>query len=142
MDQQGRVLVVDDQPVNVKMICRILRDEYELATAENGLQCLDRVDEFKPQVVLLDIVMPELDGYEACRRIKSAKGPTFRQVILVSAKGTLADRLRGYKAMADDYIIKPFASDELLAKVQAQFRFYDEHRHRCEAAGIWDAHPG
>ena len=122
MDQRGRVLIVDDNEMNVDVLCRILRKEYELETAATGEECLVTLPAFKPQLVLLDIMMPGIDGYETCRQIKSGPLGDFVQVILVSGKGTTADRVRGYEALADDYVVKPFDHEELRSKVRAHFR--------------------
>lgn len=127
MDQRGRILIVDDNAVNREILCKILRRDYDLSTAENGLQCFHRLAEFQPQLVLLDIMMPGIDGYEVCRQIKLQKGDRFLQVILVSGKGSVAERLRGYESLADDYLIKPFEHAELRAKVQVQFRMWNEY---------------
>lgn len=70
VNQRGRILIVDDNAMNRDILCRILRKEYELDTAENGDECLRKLPEFQPQLVLLDIMMPGIDGYEVCRRIK------------------------------------------------------------------------
>ena len=123
MEQHGRVLIVDDNAMNVDVLRRILRKEYELDIAANGDECLAKVSSFKPQLVLLDIMMPGIDGYETCRRIKSkVRWATPCRSFLVSGKGTTADRVHGYEAQADDYVVKPFDHDELLSKVRAHFR--------------------
>lgn len=122
MDSQQRILIVDDNATNVDILCRILRKKYALATASNGEECLAKIPAFKPHLILLDIMMPGIDGYETCRRIKGCEWGESVQVILVSGKVTVADRVRGYEAMADDYIVKPFDHDELLSKVQVHFR--------------------
>ena len=70
MDPKGRILIVDDNATNVDILRRILRKEYDLETAANGEECLAKIPAFKPQLVLLDIMMPGIDGYETCRRIK------------------------------------------------------------------------
>jgi DNA-binding response OmpR family regulator len=79
-------------------------------------------------LVLLDIMMPGMDGYEVCRRIKSAAIGEFVQVILVSGKGSTAERVKGYEAQADDYVVKPFDHEELLSKVRVQFRLWHAQR--------------
>jgi diguanylate cyclase len=122
MRQHGRVLIVDDNAMNVDVLRRILRKDYELDTAASGDECLAKLSPFKPQLVLLDIMMPGMNGYETCRRIKSSPLGDSVQVILVSGKGTTADRVHGYEALADDYIVKPFDHAELLFKVRAYFR--------------------
>jgi DNA-binding response OmpR family regulator len=123
--QRGRVLIVDDNAMNVDVLRRILRKEFELETAASGRECLAKLPVFHPHLILLDIMMPGLDGYETCRRIKSSVTGDSVQVILVSGKGTAADRVRGYEAQADDYVVKPFDHDELLCKVRAFFRRRD-----------------
>ena len=122
MVRHGRVLIVDDNAMNVDVLRRILRKEYELDAAVSGDECLAKLSAFKPQLVLLDIMMPGMDGYETCQRIKSSPLGDSIQVILVSGKGTTADRVRGYEAQADDYVVKPFDHGEMLSKVRAHFR--------------------
>ncbi|MBN2477497.1 MAG: response regulator [Pirellulales bacterium] len=117
-----RILIVDDCTVNVEILHELLRDDYDLATAESGEDCLKKLRHFSPDLVLLDIMMPGLDGYEVCRRIKASPSGDFTQVILVSGKASARERVQGYQAGADDYIVKPFDHDELLAKVRLQFR--------------------
>lgn len=128
MTQRGRILIVDDNATNVDILRRLLRNDYELATAASGEECLATVPVFKPQLILLDIMMPGIDGYEACRRIKSSAVGEFVQVILVSGKGSPGERVKGYEAEADDYIVKPFDHDELVSKVRVQFRLWEAQR--------------
>ena len=122
MDSKGRILIVDDNAMNVDILRRILRKEYDLETAANGADCLAKIPAFQPQLVLLDIMMPGIDGYETCRRIKSSAVGPFVQVILVSGKGSTAERLQGYAAQADDYVVKPFDHDEMLSKARVHLR--------------------
>ena len=107
---------------------RLLRKDFDLETAADGEECLTLVPTFKPQLVLLDVMMPGIDGYEACRQIKSSAIGDFVQVILVSGKGSVAERVTGYEAQADDYVVKPFDHEELLSKVRVQFRLWDAQR--------------
>ncbi|MEQ8786402.1 MAG: response regulator [Pirellulaceae bacterium] len=125
--QQQRVLVVDDSPLNRQLMIDALAPEYEVATAENGEQCLSRLAEFEPDVVLLDILMPGIDGYETCRRIKAGPYGAFTQVVMVSSRESTDSRLEGYKAFTDDYITKPFHAEELRWKVRVQFRLRNAH---------------
>ncbi len=120
--EKRRILIVDDSPVNVDILVELLEDEFELATAETGEDALRQLPSFAPDIVLLDIMMPGIDGYETCRRIKAGPLGPFTQVILVSGKGSTEERLEGYQAGADDYIVKPFDHDELLAKLAVQLR--------------------
>jgi DNA-binding response OmpR family regulator len=118
MERRKRVLIVDDNAMNVDVLHRILRKEFELDTATSGDECLAKLSTFKPQLVLLDIMMPGMDGYETCRRIKSGPSGDSVRVILVSGRGTAADRVHGYEALADDYVVKPFDHEELLHRVR------------------------
>jgi len=128
MEQRGRVLIVDDNAMNVDVLRRLLRKDFELETAASGEECLAKVSAFKPQLVLLDIMMPGIDGYETCRRIKSSPIGGCVQVILVSGKGSTGERVRGYEAQADDYVVKPFDHEELLSKVRVHFRLLEIQR--------------
>jgi putative two-component system response regulator len=122
MEEKSRILIVDDFPANVDILRRILRKEYELDTAASGDECLAKIATFKPHLVLLDIMMPGIDGYETCRRVKSSELRDFVQVILVSGKASTAERLHGYESQADDYVVKPFDHEELLSKVRVHVR--------------------
>jgi len=123
MDQ--RILIVDDSPTNVEILRELLYDHYELETAASGEECLQKLLTFSPDLVLLDVMMPGIDGYETCRRIKQSPCGNFTQVILVTGKATMSERLQGYEVGADDYVVKPFDHDEFLAKVRVQFRMRD-----------------
>ncbi len=116
---QHRILIVDDNPMNVSLLEDILGDEYEhIATAGSGEEALDVAERFHPTLILLDIMMPGIDGYETCQRIRANPMLRTTKVIMLSAKALLAERLHGYEVGADDYITKPFDEDELLAKVR------------------------
>lgn len=121
----NRILIVDDSRLNCRLLETLLRSEYELAFASTGEECLRVVTEFQPHVVLLDIVMPGIDGYETCSRIKSGDGIQIPQVILVSTRSSMPERLAGYEVKADDYVVKPFDPEELLAKVRVHMRLCD-----------------
>jgi two-component system, NtrC family, sensor kinase len=118
----GRILIVDDDAMCVNVLCRLLKKDYELETASTGNACLAKLITFRPHLVLLDIMMPGLNGHETCRRIKFGPLSDFVQVILISAKETITDRVRGNDVLADDRLVKPFDHQELLAKVRALFR--------------------
>jgi DNA-binding response OmpR family regulator len=121
MSATGRILIVDDDWRSIDILYRLLRDHYTLKTANTGNECLGLLEEFKPHLILLDIMMPGISGHETCRRIKfSPRGDSVR-IILVSAKETIVDRHRGSDVLADDYVMKPFDHDEMLAKIRAQF---------------------
>jgi DNA-binding response OmpR family regulator len=121
MNRNRRILIVDDDARSVDILCRLLRDKYVLKTAATGAQCLVELMDFRPRLVLLDIMMPGISGHETCRRIKfSPLGDSVR-IILVSAKETIVDHVRGSDALADDYVLKPFDHEEMRCKVRAQF---------------------
>ena len=120
MTERGRILVVDDEPAITDFIALGLHHEgYEVATAGDGHQGLRAVDEFKPDVVILDVMMPRLDGFELCRAIV---GEPRRGVIILSARDETTDRIHGLELGADDYLVKPFEFGELLARVKAVLR--------------------
>src|SRR6185369_4138543 len=117
------ILAVDDDPIMLDMYEAVLDDTYDLklvSSGENALEFLaanPRVD-----LVLLDIVMPGMDGYEICRRIRSDASFAHVKIILVSSKVKLEERLCGYEVGADDYITKPFEASELTAKLKVFLR--------------------
>jgi len=117
-----KILIVDDNEINVGILKELLEEQYVLATAANGQQCLEKINRFKPDIVLLDIIMPGMDGYETCRRIKSDPQSETTHIILLSSKTSVGSRLKGYEVGADDYITRPFDGDELLAKIKVQIR--------------------
>ena len=133
MVQRGRILIVDDNAMNVDVLCRILRKDYDLDIASDGATCLRKIPTFKPQLVLLDIMMPGINGYEVCRQIKASAVGDFTHVILISGKGTAAERVKGYEAQADDYVVKPFDHEELRSKVRVQFRLWEAQLQLTEA---------
>lgn len=115
-----RVLVVDDDAPSVKMISFLLREEgYEVNSADNGVAALDSIERETPDLVILDVMMPQMDGFEVCRRIRQKADVP---IIFLSAKGDTADRVAGLELGADDYLAKPFEPSELLARVKAVMR--------------------
>ncbi len=128
MNRRPRILAVDDDPMNRIVMMEHLEEDYDLAVVATGEECLSVISAFRPDIVLLDIMMPGLDGYETCRRIKRDLALRHTKVILVSAKAMLEERLEGYDAGADDYVTKPFSGDELRAKldVYLQLRSVEE----------------
>jgi DNA-binding response OmpR family regulator len=115
-----RVLVVDDDPPSVKMVAFLLQEEgYTVLTASNGQEALRKVEEESPDLVILDVMMPHMDGLEVCRRIRRTMN---LPIIILSAKGETADRVTGLELGADDYLAKPFEPAELLARVRAVLR--------------------
>ena len=120
MQRHNRILIVDDHPTNIAILEEILGDDYPLKTATCGEEAL--APDFQPALILLDIMMPGIGGYETCRRLRAH--PTLRhtKILMVSAKAMVAERLQGYEAGADEYITKPFDEEELAAKVRVYLR--------------------
>ena len=120
---KNRILVVDDDKSNCRLINRILAGhDYEMEFAYNGEDALDLLSDFEPDLIILDIAMPGIDGYEVCRRLKSDKKTSEIMVLLLSGKSALEERLKGYEVEADDYLIKPYDNEELRAKVRILVR--------------------
>lgn len=115
-----RILVVDDEPRYIRLVeANLITEGYEVLKAKNGQEAVSVVSDQRPDLVLLDIMMPVLDGFGACERIREfSKVP----IIVVTAKGEERDRVRGLDLGADDYIVKPFSATELLARVRSVLR--------------------
>ena len=118
MKEKDRILVVDDDPNNIAIIDELLAEDYDLRTATTGEQAVRIGLEFKPDVILLDIMMPGMNGYDVCRELRRHHEIEHSKIIMVSARAMASERLEGYEAGADDYITKPFDGDELLAKLR------------------------
>jgi len=115
-----RILVVDDDPMVATTIQRVLRPEgYEVDVVLGGQEAVDRVKQKRPDLVVLDVMMPGVDGFEVCRRLRAEDN---LPILLLTARGGTADRVRGLDTGADDYLVKPFAYAELLARVRALLR--------------------
>ncbi len=114
------ILIVDDDPEIVGFLKRgLIFEGYTVDSAKDGVEALAKVRDREPDLIILDIMMPELDGMEVCQRLRQASDVP---VLMLTAKGTVADRVAGLDSGADDYLIKPFAFDELLARVRALLR--------------------
>ena len=122
MANKTKILVVDDDPMNVKFLKEILSDEYNIIAALSGEEALEIIFDFMPEILLLDIMMPGIDGYEVCKKIRANEKLANIKILLVSAKAMLNEKLMGYEVGADDYITKPFEHEELLAKIKIFIR--------------------
>ncbi|MCP4691301.1 MAG: response regulator [Desulfobacterales bacterium] len=103
-----KVLIVDDMVSNISLLTNLLKEEYETFFAKNGVKALEIAEKKRPDCILLDIVMPEMDGYEVCRRIKENPDTRDIPVLFVSALGQNDDGAKGIETGAADYIVKPF----------------------------------
>ncbi|MDH3598348.1 MAG: response regulator [Candidatus Tectomicrobia bacterium] len=121
MAKEHRILIVDDHPINILLMEELLDDAYEVATATSGEEAMTLAADFVPDLILLDVMMPGIDGYETCRRLRAAPGLGPTKIIFVSAKSRSEDLAQGYAAGADDYITKPFENGNLLRKVNDSF---------------------
>jgi two-component system KDP operon response regulator KdpE len=117
---KARVLVVDDEPRYVRAISVNLEASgYQVLTAPDGTKAVEAAAAEAPDLILLDIRMPGMDGYDACRRIREFSSVP---IIMLTAKAEAADKVKGLDAGADDYVTKPFSADELMARVRAALR--------------------
>jgi diguanylate cyclase (GGDEF)-like protein len=126
MSDVGRILVIEDEP-RLRQILKIqletARDaRYDVRTAEDGLKGLEEVRRDPPDLILLDVMMPGMDGYDVCKRLKSDPLTSRIPIILLTAKSNYEDRLQGLEAFADDYITKPWEQPELLLRVRNQLK--------------------
>jgi two-component system response regulator MprA len=121
MAEQARILVVDDEPAVQSALSRALSlEHYDVAQAVDGVQALERLGNSVYEAVILDIAMPRMDGLEVCRRLR--EGGDTTPVLMLTARGEVDDRVAGLDVGADDYLVKPFALRELLARVRALLR--------------------
>lgn len=118
-----RILVVDDSAMNLKVVSASLAPAgYELVTAQNGREALERVETSQPDMIILDVQMPEMNGYEVCRRLRRIPAFSAKPIMMLTANNSLEERVHGLEAGADDYMSKPFETVELQARVKALLR--------------------
>ena len=131
------ILVVDDNPMNIRLLISMLEDEgYNVRPAPTGARALAVLEKHPVDLVLLDIRMPEMDGYEVCKRIKFQKETKHIPVIFVSALGETFDKLAAFSAGGIDYVTKPFEEKEVLARIQTQLALVEQQRRWQTLAGI------
>jgi len=120
MSEKRIVLIADDEPHILRSLGFVLaRAGYEILEARTGREALEIVEQRRPALVFLDIMMPELDGYEVCRQIKSSPELASTYVIMLTAKGLEDDRRDGLEAGADEYMTKPFSPSRAIERVEA-----------------------
>lgn len=117
--ERKKILIADDNENIREAMTYLLEDEgYELSLAKDGSDTLKKVREFRPDILFLDIMMPEINGYEVCRIIKNDPELKKTYVIILTAKGQVVEQERGREVGADEYIVKPFSPMEILVKIR------------------------
>lgn len=129
MSTKLKVLAIDDEPWNLEIIQHHLEEDYDLLTANSGAEGLSILEQQNDiGMVLLDVSMPDMDGYEACKKIRDNFAWANIPVIFISARGALEERMLGYKSGGDDYLVKPFECEELLAKITILHKYKEDKK--------------
>lgn len=122
---KAKILIVDDDPDLTNLVKTILEaEDYMVYAAESGEEALGEVPKVRPDLIILDIILPGIDGYDTCNILKTDDHTNFIPIIILSIKCSVKDRVVGLNKGADDYITKPFDPDELTARVEAVLRGY------------------
>ncbi|MBT9583920.1 response regulator [bacterium] len=125
----SRILLVEDEPGNIQAVSAILKEQgYQISVATSGLQALEVLKRVRPDLILLDVMMPGIDGFETCLRIKASTDWREIPIIFLTAKTETADIVRGFEVGAVDYVAKPFNAHELLARVYTHLALDQLHR--------------
>src|SRR5512134_3865355 len=129
-----RIMIVEDTPANIQILTGILKERgYQLSIATDGRRALEALERVRPDLILLDVMMPGMDGYETCRRIKSNAAWKDIPIIFLTAKSDTADIVTGFEAGAVDYVAKPFNAHELLARISTHLTIDQLRRSLAEA---------
>ena len=130
----ARILIVDDMPLNLKLLsAKLARDYYVVETAQNGAEAIEKSLSFHPDIILLDVMMPEMDGFEVCCKIKENPETTFIPVIMITALTDVENKVKGLEAGAEDFLTKPINDIALMARIRSSLRtktIMDEWRSR------------
>ena len=120
MERKSRILIVDDAEDTVELLKKRFRAEgYDTSEAYNGEEALQKVPEYNPDLVVLDVMMPKIDGYEVCQRLKADEKTKYIPVLMLTAKGEVEHKVKGLNIGADDYMAKPFDYKELSARIKS-----------------------
>ena len=134
----ARILIVDDVPANTRLLeAKLSAEYYQVDSARDGFQALEKARDWQPDLILLDVMMPGMDGFECCRRLKADPATLHTPIVMVTALGDRAERLSGLEAGADDFLTKPVEYETLMARVRSLVRLkrlLDEWRARGETA--------
>ena len=118
-----RILIVDDDPIIIQITAKVLSVAgYEVFKATSGPEALKQVDDIRPDLIILDVMMPEMNGYEVCRRLRSLTATARLPIMMLTAQESVEEKVRGFEAGADDYMTKPFQPPELQARVKVLLR--------------------
>ncbi|HEY2952663.1 MAG TPA: response regulator transcription factor [Verrucomicrobiae bacterium] len=139
MTSSPRILIIEDElPMRTALKDCLESEGYRVLTAANGEAGLERALQEKPDLILLDIMMPRLDGYAVCAELRRLSNPV--PILMLTAKGQVEDRVKGLDVGADDYLVKPFSTEELLARVRAMLRRSERHAKSLQTLTLGDVY--
>ncbi len=122
MADRAKIMIVDDDPTNVEIVTEILEDKYTVLSVFSGEEALEEIFKFRPDILLLDIMMPGIDGYEVCKIIRNDDEIRDTIILLVSAKAMAKEMKKGFEVGADDYITKPFEHEDLESQIEKHIK--------------------
>ena len=138
---QGRILFIDDEPEILKAVKFYLEDEdFEVHIAEEGNQAVELAESIQPDLIILDVMMPVMDGIQVCRQLRSRSRTRLIPIIFLTARETVEDKIKGLEAGGVDYITKPFNNQELMARIKAHIRLSREELSSHPVTGLPGAH--
>jgi sigma-B regulation protein RsbU (phosphoserine phosphatase) len=125
-DVRERIMIVEDEPDTRFILNKLLEKEnYEILAVANGVEALEKIDEFSPKIIVADWTMPQMDGLELCDRIKQMKKHKSVYYIMLTARSAVKDRVKGLDVGADDFLLKPTENQELLARIRSGIRIFN-----------------
>ncbi|MBT4137796.1 MAG: response regulator, partial [Candidatus Latescibacteria bacterium] len=122
MSERVKILIVDDEPMNLDLLEQELMDDYDIVSASNGVEALAQADAENPDLILLDVQMPVMNGIEAVKKLRESEQHVRTPVFMLTAQSNMEDRVVGLDAGANDYILKPFDPDDLQARIRSGLR--------------------